>query len=105
MLKGGLTDLMKQAQAMQGEVAKMQKEISAVEVVGEAGGGMVKVRMNGRKDVLSVKIESKAVTEDLEMFQDLLAIAFNDASKRADAVSREKMSKATSGLEFLKGFN
>ena len=105
MLKGGLTDLMKQAQAMQGEVAKMQKEISAVEVVGEAGGGMVKVRMNGRKDVLSVKIESKAVTEDLEMYQDLLAIAFNDASKRADAVSREKMSKATSGLEYLKGFN
>ena len=105
MLKDGLTDLMQQAQEMQGEVATMQKEISAVEVVGEAGGGMVKVRMNGRKDVLSVKIESKAVTEDLEMFQDLLAIAFNDASKRADAVSREKMSKATSGLEFLKGFN
>ena len=48
MLKDGLTDLMKQAQAMQGEVAKMQKEISALEVVGEAGGGMVKVRMNGR---------------------------------------------------------
>ena len=105
MLKDGLTNLMKQAQAMQGEVAKMQKEISALEVVGEAGGGMVTVRMNGRKDVLAVKIESKVVTEDLEMFQDLLVIAFNDASKRADTVSREKMSKATSGLDFLKGFN
>ena len=105
MLKDGLTNLMKQAQAMQGEVAKMQKEISALEVVGEAGGGMVTVRMNGRKDVLAVKIESKVVTEDLEMFQDLLVIAFNDASKRADAVSREKMSKATPGLGFLKGFN
>ena len=105
MLKDGLTDLMKQAQAMQGEVAKMQKEISALEVVGEAGGGMVTVRMNGRKDVLAVKIESKVVTEDLEMFEDLLVIAFNDASKRADTVSREKMSKATSGLDFLKGFN
>ena len=105
MLKDGLTDLMKQAQAMQGEVAKMQKEISALEVVGEAGGGMVTVRMNGRKDVLAVKIESKVVTEDLEMFEDLLVIAFNDASKRADVVSREKMSKVTSGLDFLKGFN
>ncbi len=105
MLKDGLTDLMKQAQAMQGEVAKMQEEISALEVIGEAGGGMVTVRMNGRKDVLSVQIESKVVTEDLEMFQDLLVIAFNDASKRADLVSREKMSKVTSGLDFLKGFN
>ncbi len=105
MLKGSLTDLMKQAQAMQGEVAKMQEEISAVEVVGEAGGGMVKVRMNGRKDVLSVKIESQSIIEDLEMVQDLLAIAFNDASKRADKVTREKMSKATSGLDFLNGLN
>ncbi len=105
MLKDGLTDLMKQAQAMQGEVAKMQEEISALEVIGEAGGGMVTVRMNGRKDVLSVQIESKVVTEDLEMFQDLLVIAFNDASKRADLVSREKMSKVTSGLDFLKSFN
>ena len=104
MLKDGLTGLMKQAQAMQDEVAKMQEEISAVEVVGEAGGGMVSVRMNGRKDVLSVKVESQIVTEDIEMFQDLLVIAFNDASKRADAVSREKMSKATSGLGFSKGF-
>jgi hypothetical protein len=104
VLKDGLTGLMKQAQAMQDEVAKMQEEISAVEVVGEAGGGMVSVRMNGRKDVLSVKIESQIVTEDIEMFQDLLVIAFNDASKRADAVSREKMSKATSGLGFSKGF-
>ena len=105
MLKDGLTDLMKQAQAMQGEVAKMQEEISALEVIGEAGGGMVTVRMNGRKDVLSVQIESKVVTEDLEMFQDLLVIAFNDASKRADLVSREKMSTVTSGLDFLKSFN
>jgi DNA-binding YbaB/EbfC family protein len=105
VLKGSLTDLMKQAQAMQGEVAKMQEEISAVEVVGEAGGGMVKVRMNGRKDVLSVKIESQSIIEDLEMVQDLLAIAFNDASKRADKVTREKMSKATSGLDFLNGLN
>jgi DNA-binding YbaB/EbfC family protein len=105
VLKDGLTDLMKQAQAMQGEVAKMQEEISALEVIGEAGGGMVTVRMNGRKDVLSVQIESKVVTEDLEMFQDLLVIAFNDASKRADLVSREKMSKVTSGLDFLKSFN
>ena len=105
MLKDGLTDLMKQAQAMQGEVAKMQKEISALEVVGEAGGGMVKVRMNGRKDVLSVKIESQSIIEDLEMVQDLLAIAFNDASKRADKVTREKMSKVTSGLDFLNGLN
>ena len=105
MLKGSLTDLMKQAQAMQGEVAKMQEEISAVEVVGEAGGGMVKVRMNGRKDVLSVKIESQSIIEDLEMVQDLLAIAFNDASKRADKVTREKMSKVTSGLDFLNGLN
>ena len=104
MLKDGLTGLMKQAQAMQGEVAKIQEEISALEVVGEAGGGMVKVLMNGCKDVLSVQIESKDVTEDLEMFQDLLVIAFNDASKRADLVSREKMSKATSGLDFLNGF-
>ena len=61
--------------------------------------------MNGRKDVLSVKIESQSIIEDLEMVQDLLAIAFNDASKRADKVTREKMSKATSGLDFLNGLN
>ena len=68
-------------------------------------GGMVKVRMNGRKDVLSVKIESQSIIEDLEMVQDLLAIAFNDASKRADKVTREKMSTVTSGLDFLNGLN
>ena len=104
MFKDSLTDLMKQAQSMQGEVAKIQEEIVATEVIGESGGGMIKVTMNGRKDVLSVSIESQSLTEDMQMFQDLMAAAFNDASRRANEVSQEKMSKATSGFELPKGF-
>jgi nucleoid-associated protein EbfC len=104
VFKDSLTDLMKQAQSMQGEVAKIQEEIVATEVIGESGGGMIKVTMNGRKDVLSVSIESQSLTEDMQMFQDLMAAAFNDASRRANEVSQEKMSKATSGFELPKGF-
>lgn len=103
MLKNSLADLMKQAESMQGQVAKVQQEIIATEVVGESGGGMIKVTMNGRKDALSVHIESKAVTEDKHMLEDLMVAAFNDASRRADEVSREKMSTVATGLDLPQG--
>ena len=106
MAKGGMGDLgnlMKQAQKMQDDMKRVQEEIAAMEVTGEAGGGMVAVRMTGRHDVRGVTIADELVGEDKTMLEDLLAAAVNDANRRVEAATAEKMSSVTAGIDLPPG--
>lgn len=105
MFKGGMAELMKQAQKVQEDMKKAQEELEKAEVTGEAGAGMVKVVMNGRHDVSKVSIDSSLMSEDREMLEDLLAAAVNDAVRRIEEFQREKMSGLTSGMNLPPGFN
>jgi hypothetical protein len=98
MLKGGLGNIMKQAQQMQENMQKMQEKLAMVEVEGQAGAGMVKVVMTCRHDVKRVIIDDSLMGEDKEMLEDLLAAAVNDAVRRVETTTQEKMSGFTSGL-------
>jgi hypothetical protein len=104
MMKGGIGGLMKQAQQMQDNMKKMQEQLASVEVEGQAGAGMVKVVMTCRHDVKRVSIDDSLMTEDKEMLEDLLAAAVNDAVRRVEQTSQEKMSGFTSGLNLPPGF-
>ncbi|SFH39469.1 YbaB/EbfC family nucleoid-associated protein [Modicisalibacter xianhensis] len=104
MFKGGMGNLMKQAQEMQEKMQKVQEEIAQAEVMGEAGAGMIKVVMNGRHDVSKVEIDPSIMEEDKEMLEDLLAAAVNDAVRKVEASSKAKMEEATSGLNLPPGF-
>ena len=104
MMKGQLAGLMKQAQAMQDNVKKAQEAISALEVEGHAGGGLVKVVMTGRHDVKRVSIDASLVGEDKDMLEDLVAAAVNDAVRKVEAATQEKMAAVTGGLNLPPGF-
>jgi nucleoid-associated protein EbfC len=99
-----MDEIMKQAQAMQAKMQKMQEELANIEVVGEAGAGLVKVTMTGRNDVRRVSIDPSVLTEDKEMLEDLLAAAVNDAVRRADEAKTQKMGGLTSGFNIPPGF-
>ena len=99
-MKGGLGNLMRQAQQMQ---ENMQKELGNLEVTGESGAGMVKVVLNGRHEAKKVTIEPKLVSEDLEMLEDLVAAAINDASRKIEERSKEKYAGLMSGLKLPPG--
>ncbi|BFM15260.1 YbaB/EbfC family nucleoid-associated protein [Maricurvus nonylphenolicus] len=100
----GLGDLMKKAQEMQANMQKMQEELANAEVLGESGAGLVKVTMTGRHDVKKVEIDSSLMSEDKEMLEDLLAAAVNDAVRKVEANSREKMTDLTGGMQMPPGF-
>ncbi len=102
MMKGGLGGLMKQAQMMQDNMKKAQEQLATIEVEGQAGGGMVKVTMTCRNDVKRVSIDP-AVMDDKEMLEDLLAAAVNDAVRKAEATSQEKMGSLTAGMQLPPG--
>lgn len=102
MMKGGLGGLMKQAQQMQENMKKMQEQLATIEVEGQAGAGMVKVQMTCRNDVRRVSIDP-SVMDDREMLEDLIAAAVNDAVKRAEQTSQEKMGGFTAGLNLPPG--
>lgn len=102
-MKGGLGNLMKQAQQMQAEMQKVQAELANMEVTGESGGGMVRVIMTGRHDVRRVHIDDTLIGEDKEMLEDLVAAAVNDAVHRIETESQERMSKLTAGLNLPAG--
>ncbi len=102
-MKGGLGQLMKQAQKMQEEMQKAQQELSNKEVVGRAGGGMVGVLMNGRHDVKRVTIEETAM-EDKDMLEDLIAAAVNDAVRQIEEHSKNNMGDMAEGLNLPPGF-
>jgi DNA-binding YbaB/EbfC family protein len=103
MMKGGLAGLMKQAQAMQDNMKKAQEQLGQIEVEGLSGAGMVKVVMTCSHDVRRVSIDP-SVMDDREMLEDLIAAAMNDAVRRGEAMSQEKMAGFTSGLNLPPGF-
>jgi nucleoid-associated protein EbfC len=103
-MKGPLGNLMKQAQRMQEDLQRAQEEIAAQEVIGEAGAGLVKVTMNGRHDVKAVKIAPELLQDDVTMLEDLLAAAVNDAVRKVERFSTDKMAGMTQGLNLPPGF-
>lgn len=103
MMKGGLGGLMKQAQMMQENMKKAQEQLALTEVEGESGAGMVKVLMTCSHAVRRVSIDP-SVMDDREMLEDLVAAAFNDAVRKGEAVSQEKMAGFTAGLNLPPGF-
>jgi len=102
-MKGGLGNLMKQAQKVQADMQKVQEEIAAMEVEGQSGGGLVKVLMTGQHELRRVSIDDSLLGDDKEMLEDLIAAAVNDASQRVDATGKEKMSSMTAGLNLPPG--
>jgi DNA-binding YbaB/EbfC family protein len=103
MLKGQLAGLMKQAQQMQDNLKKAQDELANVEVEGQSGSGLVKVLMTCKNDVKRVSIDPSLLADDKDMLEDLVAAAFNDAVRRAEATSQEKMGKLTAGMPMPPG--
>jgi DNA-binding YbaB/EbfC family protein len=100
--KGGMANLMKQAQQMQQNMLKAQEELATLEVEGQSGAGMVKVVMTCKHDVKRVVIDP-SVMDDKEMLEDLIAAAVNDANRRAEQATQDKMSGFTSGLNLPPG--
>jgi len=96
--KGGMGKLMKQAQEMQSKMARAQEELSDIKVEGQSGGGMVTAQMNGKKELLSLKIEDEILEEDKEMIEDLVVAAVNQAIQNATKAADEKMSSVTGGM-------
>ena len=102
-VKGALGNLMKQAQRMQEDMQRAQEEIAALEVTGEAGAGLVCVTINGRHDVKAVKIAPELMSEEVSMLEDLLAAAVNDANRKAEKLSKDKLAGVTAGLDLPPG--
>jgi DNA-binding YbaB/EbfC family protein len=100
----GIGDLMKQAQEMQANMQKMQEELANSEVQGESGAGLVKVVMTGRHDVRSVSIDPSLLTEDKDILEDLLAAAVNDAVRKVESNTQDKMGGLTAGMQMPPGF-
>ena len=103
-MKGGLGNLMKQAQAMQENMQKMQQEVANMEVEGQAGGGMVKVTMTGRHDVKRVQIDDSLLGDDKDMLEDLIAAAVNDAVRQVEKMTQDKMGGLMGGMNLPPGF-
>lgn len=102
-MKGGLGNLMKQAQKMQEDLQRAQAEIAAMEVTGQSGGGLVSVVMTGRHDVKRVSIDDGLMKDDKEMLEDLIAAAVNDAVRKVETESRERMESITRGMALPPG--
>lgn len=98
MMKGGLGGLMKQAQQMQQNMQKAQAELATVEVEGQSGSGMVKVVMTCAHEVRRVTLDDSVLMDDKEMLEDLIVLALNDAMKKIDATTQQRMSGFTSGV-------
>ena len=96
--KGGMGKLMKQAQEMQSKMAKAQEELGDIEIEGQSGGGMITAIVNGKKELLSLKIEDEILEEDKEMIEDLVVAAVNQAIQNATKAADEKMSLITGGM-------
>ena len=103
-MKGGIGNLMRQAQQMQETLEKAQAELATLEVTGEAGGGMVKVQMNGKHEVRRVTLDPAVAGDDRELLEDLIAAACNDAVRKLEARSQEKFAGMMGGLQLPPGF-
>src|SRR5258707_13006688 len=103
MMKGQLAGLMKQAQQMQENMKKMQEQLAQVEVEGQSGAGLVKVTMTCKNDVRRVSIDPSLLADDKDMLADLVAAAFNDDVRKAEATTQQKMIGMTAGMPMLPG--
>ncbi|CAH9051376.1 Nucleoid-associated protein YbaB [Pseudoalteromonas holothuriae] len=103
MFKGGMGNMMKQAQQMQERMQKAQEDIKILEVTGEAGAGLVKVTMLGSHNVRRVEIDESLMEDDKDMIEDLLAAAVNDAVRRVGEESEKKMAEVTGGMQLPPG--
>ena len=103
MMKNQLAGLMKQAQAMQDNLKKAQDELATIEVTGESGAGLVKVQITCKHDVKRVTIDPSLLTDDKDMLEDLVAAAFNDAVRRIEVTTQEKMGKLSAGMPQIPG--
>jgi DNA-binding YbaB/EbfC family protein len=101
--KGQIAGLMKQAQAMQDNLKKAQAELAQLEVTGESGSGLVKVTTTCKHEARRVSIDASLLTDDKDMLEDLLVAALNDAHRKAEMLSEEKMGKLSSGMPGLPG--
>lgn len=104
MFKGGMGNMMKQAQQMQEKMQQAQADLANIEVVGESGAGMVKVTMTCNHNVRLVQIDDALVGDDKEMLEDLVAAAMNDAVRRIQETTQEKMGDVTGGMGLPAGF-
>jgi DNA-binding YbaB/EbfC family protein len=102
-MKGGLGQLMKQAQKMQAEMQKAQEEMASLTVVGQSGGGMVQITMTCKHQVQSIDLEDSLLGDDKEMLEDLITAAFNDAVRKVESTVQEKFSGMTSGMSLPPG--
>ena len=103
MMKNQLAGLMKQAQAMQDNLRKAQEELATIEVEGQSGAGLVKVVMTCKHDVRRVVIDPSLLADDKDMLEDLVAAAINDAVRRVEATTQEKMGRLTAGMPQIPG--
>ena len=104
MFKGGMGNMMKQAQQMQERMQKTQEELASIEVIGQSGAGMVKVTMTCNHNVRRVEIDQSLMDDDKEMIEDLVAAAINDAVRKTQETSKEKMAEVTGGMPLPPGF-
>lgn len=104
-MKGAMGQIMRQAQEMQERMKRMQSEVAALEVTGEAGAGMVKVTLNGKHEARRVQIAPDTLEEDKEFLEDLIAAAINDATHKLETMTQEKMSKVTGGMNLPPGMD
>jgi hypothetical protein len=103
-MKGNIGNLMKQAQQMQANVQRVQAEIAALEVTGEAGGGMAKVVLTGKHEARRVSLDPSIISaDDKEMLEDLVAAAINDAVQKVERMTQEKMSSVMGGMNLPPG--
>jgi len=102
-MKGGIGQLMKQAQKMQADMQKAQEEMSTITVVGESGGGMVQITMTCKHQVQAIEIEDSLLGDDKEMLEDLITAAFNDAVRKVESTVQEKFSGMASGMSLPPG--
>ena len=102
-MKGGLGNLMKQAQEMQASMQRAQEELASLEVTGESGGGLVKVTMTGRHEVRRISIDDSLIGDDKDMLEDLVAAAVNDAVHKVESTTKERMSGLTAGMNLPPG--
>jgi nucleoid-associated protein EbfC len=104
MMKNQLAGMMKQVQQMQDNVKKVQESLAQIEVEGQSGAGLVKVTMTCKNDVKRVQIDASLFGDDKDMIEDLVAAAFNDAVRKAEATTADKMAAVTAGMPIPPGF-
>ena len=102
-MKGGIGQIMQQAQKMQADMQKAQEEMASLTVVGESGGGMVRITMSCKHQLRSIEIEDSLVGDDKEMLEDLITAAFNDATRKVETMVQEKYSGMTAGMSLPPG--